>query len=359
MERLLAVPTLIEQGLGGALSMKKALVAACVALAGAATASPQYTAVNIGAIAHPEAGDSSGVIAAAGHLVLGWSTPRDTAWPPSVFCVYDLDSGEARDLADGLTPFLLNASGDVLAVTVDANGNASGTAIVSAAGAVTALDLPADAQPWGLGTDGLILMNQPPAMPYLLGADGVKQPLEGSGATAIAQFRTDSGLVVGSSSAVLNGPSQPVIWQDGAALELGNLGHDGWDGFARTASPTTGLVAGAFSGYRWQRTVFLYGPDGMRDLGEPPGCEWACWPTAINDLGQMVGQSRDDAEYRAPHYHGWLWQEGAFTPLQPLVDLPNVNIESPLGIDELGRIPVNGSDDDWHHQYALVLVPVQ
>ncbi len=68
--------------------MKVTLVAACVALAGSASASPQYTAVNIGAIAHPEAGDSSVVVATAGHLVLGSSTLRDgTASPLSVFWV--------------------------------------------------------------------------------------------------------------------------------------------------------------------------------------------------------------------------------------------------------------------------------
>ena len=72
----------------------------------------------------------------------------------------------------------------------------------------------------------------------------------------------------------------------------------------------------------------------------------------------LVGQSRDDAEFK-PHYNGWFRQEGAFTPLQALVDLPNVTIESPVGIDELGRIPVGGRDDYAHHQYALVLVPVQ
>ena len=78
----------------------------------------------------------------------------------------------------------------------------------------------------------------------------------------------------------------------------------------------------------------------------------------MNNAGQIVGQARDDAEF-APYYHGWIWQEGTYTPLQDLVDLPDATIEIPVAIDDQGRIAVGGRPlDRTEGARALLLVPM-
>lgn len=60
----------------------------------------------------------------------------------------------------------------------------------------------------------------------------------------------------------------------------------------------------------------------------------------MNYWGQIVGQARDEIE--PPHYHGWIWRDGAYTPLQDLIDAADITIEVARAIDDDGRIAASG-----------------
>jgi hypothetical protein len=279
---------------------------------GPAPAAPRYSVIDIGAIAHPEA-ISSDVIAFAGGQVVGVGTTQVANDFVRTYWIYDVASGTARNLPGRFVPVSANGKGD---------------AKTSA------------------------------KAPFLLGPNGVQNlPFKGASAYAIAM--NNAGLVVGHSSTELNANPQAVVWRDGASVELDALNRQGWYSYA-SAVNDQGLVAGDLGQYgpTRQRSVFLWDAHGMRDLGKPPSCEWACTPRGMNRAGQIVGLAQDDVE--PPHYHGWIWREGAYTPLQDLIDTADVTIEIPRAIDDDGRIaawglrPVRGGG-----QRALLLVPAR
>jgi uncharacterized membrane protein len=254
-----------------------------------------------------------------------------------------------------------NASGDLVGWFTRDDGTKAFVAL-SSAGDQTELSLPRGTTTGiRLNDGGLILGNRrlepdKDAMaPFLLGPDGV-QDLPSPGASASALAMNNAGLVVGASIAAY-ATTQPVIWQDGVSMELGTLDHQDWRSYA-SAVNDQGLVAGVLEGPGRQRSVFLWGTDGMRDLGAPPDCAWVCTPNSINSAGHIVGQARDDSDVD-PHYHGWIWQDGTYTSLQTLIDATDVTIESPVAIDDGGWIATAGRPLQGHGTRALLLKPLR
>lgn len=193
-------------------------------------------------------------------------------------------------------------------------------------------------------------------VPTVSDASGL-QDLPVPGFSASARALNNNGLVAGSGQASASALPMAMVWQDGVVTDLGGFFPDDMSS-AATVVNDNGRVAGRVDGPFRKRSVFLWGPDGMQDLGRPPGCSHACTPNGMNNAGQVVGQARDDSEW-APHYQGWIWQEGTYTPLQDLVDLPDATIEIPVAIDDQGRIAVGGRPlDRTEGARALLLVPM-
>jgi probable HAF family extracellular repeat protein len=338
----------------------KAFVFAVVAAAGAASAAPRYSVLDVGAVAHPEARDSSYVIAFAGGQVVGSSrySSGDT-----VYWIYDVASASAGDLPAGFEPVSANANGDLVGWFTRDDGTKAFVAL-SSAGDQTELSLPRGRNTGiRLNDNGLILGNtedpqKATLAPFILGPDGV-QDLLSAGANAQAVAMNNAGLVVGFSTEA-NGDKQAVIWQDGVFGELGTLGHR--QSYA-IALNDQGLVAGVLKGPPAPLcSVFLWSADGMRDLGAPEPGAYGCTPNSINSAGHIVGEARDGSDWD-PHYHGWIWQDGTYTPLQSLIDSTDVTIESPVAIDDDGWIatagrpfPVEGRSGRWAR--ALLLKPL-
>ncbi len=330
---------------------------------GPAPAAPRYSVIDIGAIAHPEA-MSSDVIAFAGGQVVG-EFVRDLAGPRA-YWIYDVASGTARDLPGGFVPVSANGKGDLLGSIVH-DDKSTALAVLSSGGNLTELSVPGGGKladgPSGINDSGLILGNgfldakTSARAPFLLGPNGIQNlPFKGASAYAIAM--NNAGLLVGHSSTELNANPQAVVWRDGVSVELGALNRQGWYSYA-SAVNDQGLVAGELGQYgpTRQRSVFLWDADGMRDLGKPPSCQWVCTPNGMNHWGQIVGQARDEIE--PPHYNGWIWRDGAYTPLQDLIDAADVTIEIPRAIDDDGRIAAWGRPVRGGGQRALLLVPAR
>jgi hypothetical protein len=331
---------------------------------GPAPAAPRYSVIDIGAIARPEAMGSD-VIAFAGGHVVGVGTIQVANDFALAYWNYDVASGTARDLPGGFVPVSANGKGDLLGSIVH-DDKSTALAVLSSGGNLTELSVPDGGKvaEWhaGINDSGLIFGNgfldakTSARAPFLLGPNGIQNlPFKGVSAYAIAM--NNAGLLVGAWSTELNANPQAVVWRDGVSVELGALNRQGWYSYA-TAVNDQGLVAGTLQGPMRQRSVFLWDADGMRDLGKPPSCEWACTPRGMNRGGQIVGLAQDDIE--PPNYHGWIWRDSAYTPLQDLIDVADLTIEIPRAIDDDVRIaawglrPVRGGG----HR-ALLLVPAR
>ena len=307
---------------------------------GPAPAASRYSVIDVGAIAHPES-IYSDVIAFAGGKVVGVRTTQVANDFPRAYWIYDVASGTARDLPPRFVPMSANGKGDLLGSIVH-DDKSTALAVLSSGGNLTELSVPAGG--WGgINDSGLIFGNSPldpktlATAPFLLGPNGA-QNLPFKGVSAYATAMNNAGLVVGSSTE-LNANPQAVVWRDGVSVELGTLNRPGWLSYA-TVVNDQGLVAGTLQGPTRQRSVFLWDADGMRDIGTPPSCQWVCTPNGMNYWGQIVGQARDEIE--PPHYHGWIWRDGAYTPLQDLIDAADITIEVARAIDDDGRIAASG-----------------
>jgi probable HAF family extracellular repeat protein len=158
--------------------------------------------------------------------------------------------------------------------------------------------------------------------------NGVIQPLPTSGADSdgVAISINDSGQVAGASGncstfspQLLNNlqPLHAVMWQDGKATDLGNLGGTGrGSGNTALAINQQGQVVGNsdLSGDKTNHAFLWTKEKGMQDLGTLSG-DVNSGGISINDRGEVVGVSLDAAvNLRAYH-----WQNGKMDDLNALV----------------------------------------
>src|SRR5215831_12916784 len=123
----------------------------------------------------------------------------------------------------------------------------------------------------------------------------------------------DKGLVAGASGNCINNFVHALLWEDGLATDLGNLGGTtNTDAFDIN---NQGQVVGV-SALPDETTIhaFLWEKGVMRDLGALPG-DVASEADGINSKGQVVGGSFDiDGNGRA-----FIWQSGLMTDLNALI----------------------------------------
>ncbi|HEY1868309.1 MAG TPA: hypothetical protein VGG70_08405 [Candidatus Cybelea sp.] len=147
-------------------------------------------------------------------------------------------------------------------------------------------------------------------------------------------------------------PIHAVLWQNGSAIDLGNLG--GSEGNVGNDINNRGQVVGASDlpgdltqhAYLWQNGV-------MTDLGTLPG-DASSFAFGINDKGQIVGQSCD-ASYNC---RGFIWQNGSMTDLNLLVP-PNSKMSLIYGgdINNSGQIASAVYDVKTGSVVAALLIP--
>jgi probable HAF family extracellular repeat protein len=147
-----------------------------------------------------------------------------------------------------------------------------------------------------------------------------------------------------------------VLWQDGRAIDLGNLGgtmnNEGIDinnrgqvvGLSDLPGDTT------YHAFLWQKRT------GMIDLGTLPG-DVASSGDGINSKGQVVGGSYDiDNNGRA-----YLWQNGVMTDLNTLIppDSPLYLIEATGTINDRGQIAGEAWQISTGEVHAFLLTPTR
>lgn len=179
-----------------------------------------------------------------------------------------------------------------------------------------------------------------------------------SAATAI----NDSGQVVGISGAcgvAYGGTSakNPVLWQHGSVIKLATLGGSmfntpaainqwgqivGWSDFPGDTSPATQV----FHAVLWTSNGNLL------DLGTLPGDKYSL-AYAINDFGQVVGQSIDaNGNSRA-----FLWQNGTMIDLNTLVSTGSPALVYANDVNDLGEIVGAAFDQSTNVVLAFAATP--
>jgi probable HAF family extracellular repeat protein len=180
-------------------------------------------------------------------------------------------------------------------------------------------------------------------------------PLPGdtiSGATGI----NDREQVVGVSGLCSDLTARGVLWQDGAVVDLGNLG-----GVLNTvpwAINAQGEIVGQsdVTGDATLHAFFWNKGDGMQDLGTLPG-DSASLAFGIDANGRVVGGSCFDATLSS--CRAFLWQDGVMTDLNTLVKLGSTPLYLFFGndINSRGEIAAYAFDQSTGEFHAAVGVP--
>jgi probable HAF family extracellular repeat protein len=166
-----------------------------------------------------------------------------------------------------------------------------------------------------------------------------------------------NGLVVGASGLCYFDEPQAaihaVLWQNGSAIDLGNLG--GSEGNVANGINNHGQIVGAsdLPGDQTQH-AFLWQNGMMTDLGTLPG-DVSSYAYGINDKGQIVGISCDAGYYNC---RAFIWQNGAMTDLNLLVP-PNSKTYLLYGgdINDRGQIASATVDVKTGNEVAVLLIP--
>jgi probable HAF family extracellular repeat protein len=133
-----------------------------------------------------------------------------------------------------------------------------------------------------------------------------------------------------------------VFWEEGAAIDLGNLG--GTFFFEATAINNETQVVGfsdlpgdtMFHAFLWQDGL-------MHDLGALSG-DSVSFASAINNRSQIVGTSCLDAFFT--NCGAFLWQNGTMLDLNNLISGSNLFLVQAIGINDRGQIA--GFTADFH-----------
>jgi probable HAF family extracellular repeat protein len=184
-------------------------------------------------------------------------------------------------------------------------------------------------------------------------------PLPGDTVSA-ATTVNDRGQVVGISGICDNAvgrfsAAHAVLWDDGLAVELGDLGGEAWN--TPMAINRRGDVVGFANisgGGGFNAHAFLWTEaDGMQDLGTLPG-DAISQALGINGLGQVVGLSCGGSGCSA-----FLWENGVMTDLNTLVEHGSAgHIVFANDINDAREITGQAIDPDTGDAVAIVAAPL-
>jgi len=153
--------------------------------------------------------------------------------------------------------------------------------------------------------------------------------------TALNNKGQVAGTVFDESDAEGFSPYHASLWQNGTLTMLGELPGDGLSTVidVNDAGEVIGVSYASSDHNAVHPRGFIWRNGVMTDLGTLGGSEVYTFPTAINDRGQVVGESVAGATIF--ERHAFLWQKGEMTDLGTL---PGHNFSSPLGINARGQI---------------------
>lgn len=179
-------------------------------------------------------------------------------------------------------------------------------------------------------------------------ANGTMQDLGTFGGTWISSIGlSESGTVY---VIVVTGSGlRSFTWNNGVITDLGTLGGATTAALAINASDV--IVGGSDLADGQRRAIYFSG--GSLYALPTLGTDSQSQATAINDAGTIIGWSLPTAgTSRAVVYRG-----GAISDLNAIVDLPETLLSSPVAINQVGQILVEGTQASSGLNHAYVLTP--
>ena len=186
-------------------------------------------------------------------------------------------------------------------------------------------------------------------------------PLLPGDTVGFALGNNDLGQVAGSSGTCANttlvglqeGP-HAVLWDNGTAIDLGNLGGK-MHTVAAAVNNRSEVVGGSnlpgealFHGFLWTKAA------GLQDIGLL-GTDIAGIPTSINNNTQIVGASCDSGG----NCRGFIWQNNVMTDLNTLIPANSpLYIVFALGINDAGEIAGQAVEKSTGNLVGFVLTPL-
>lgn len=179
--------------------------------------------------------------------------------------------------------------------------------------------------------------------------------LDGGASQAIAIDDTDT--VVGwfrpHNQPLNSAQRHGFIWRNGTLTDLGGGSGDGGNcDLEALGINDSGLVMGMIdTGARCGVPhVFIY--DGVvHDVGCPPGAD-VCWPFAMNQNGDIVGNSLQPGDLLE---HAFLYTKGQFHMLEDLVHQEGWTFQQPSAINARGQIATTAQHDG--KSTSVILTP--
>jgi probable HAF family extracellular repeat protein len=143
-----------------------------------------------------------------------------------------------------------------------------------------------------------------------------------------------------------------VLWEDGRAIDLGNLGGDTsnvafWLNSEGQIVGTSGVPSGDVHAFLWEEGE-------MKDLGTLRSDDTFASAEFINDKGEVVGISCGPNDC-----HGFHWQDGVMTDLNSVLPVGSPLIMNADGINSRGEISAQACTLPCQLQnlVAAVLIP--
>ena len=172
------------------------------------------------------------------------------------------------------------------------------------------------------------------------------------------QGLNNQGQAVGATGTCTSFAIHAVLWEDGHAFQLPDLGHTGSDAYAiNDHGQAVGYVSTA-DGSTIVASLWQSGARGaVTNLGILPG-DGAAFATGINNRGQVVGSTFNSQGWS----RGFIWQDNAMTDLNTFIPKDsNLSIIAASNINERGQISgmamvLTGPDTGKIH--AILLTPV-
>jgi probable HAF family extracellular repeat protein len=169
----------------------------------------------------------------------------------------------------------------------------------------------------------------------------------------------NQGQAVGSSGTCTNIATHAVLWEDGTAMQLPDLGRPGGDAYAiNDHGQAVGFVSAA-DGSTIVASLWQNGARGaVTNLGILPG-DGAAFATGINNRGQVVGSTFNSQGWS----RGFIWQDNVMTDLNTFIPkVSNLFIIAASNINERGQISgmamvMSGSGKGTIH--AILLTPTE
>src|SRR5262245_36870048 len=121
-----------------------------------------------------------------------------------------------------------------------------------------------------------------------------------------------------------------------ASYVVTNLGTLGGPSSTPTAINDVGQVVGSSETSDGATHAFLWQNGALTDLGTLAGAGFSSYATGINNLGQVVGYSTTVGD---PNYRAFLWQSGTMTDLNSLIPADSGWVlRNAAAINEAGQI---------------------